>query len=98
MNDKDLQRLANMAAVKAHVQNILNTGRGNVPKPQLHKMQREAMKLDGMFVDLLLKSTSQDSSDDDEALIAKKLKEEKEKLAKKTSVKSPTRLKKASTP
>jgi len=85
MDSKDLQQLANIATVKAHIANILNTGRGVVPKPQLHKLQQEGMKLDKMFVDLLLSSSAQQDKDDIED-ISKRIAEEKAKLSK-TSVK-----------
>jgi hypothetical protein len=79
MDSKDLQQLANIATVKTHIANILNTGRGVVPKPQLHKLQQEGMKLDKMFVDLLLNSSAQQEKDDVED-ISKRIAEEKAKL------------------
>jgi hypothetical protein len=85
MNNEDLQKLANIAAVKNHILNILNTGRGVVPKPQLHKLQQEGMKLDRMFVDLL--SSTMPVDEDDAAEISKRLKEEKAKLETKKVVK-----------
>jgi len=85
MDSKDLQQLANIASVKNHIASILNTGRGVVPKPQLHKLQQEGMKLDKMFVDLLLSSSSQQDKDDIED-INKRIAEEKSKLDR-TSVK-----------
>jgi len=85
MDSKDLQQLANIASVKNHIASILNTGRGVVPKPQLHKLQQEGMKLDKMFVDLLLSSSSQQDKDDIED-INKRIAEERSKLDR-TSVK-----------
>ena len=82
MDDKTLQRLANLATIKNHTLNILNVGRGVVPKPQLHKIQQEAMKLDRMFVDLLLESSAS-SEEDDIADISKRVLEEKAKIAEK---------------
>ncbi len=84
MENENLQQLANIAIVKTHIANILNTGRGVVPKPQLHKLQQEGMKLDKMFVDLLLSSFAQQEKNDED--ISKRIAEEKAKLNK-TSVK-----------
>jgi hypothetical protein len=77
MDSKDLQQLANIAVVKTHIANILNTGRGVVPKPQLHKLQQEGMKLDKMFVDLLLSNSSESEVNED---ISKRVAEEKAKI------------------
>ena len=45
-----LQKLANIATVKNHTQNILNVSRGVIPKPLLHKVQAESVKLDKLLI------------------------------------------------
>jgi len=90
MEDTMLQKLANIATVKNHTQNILNVSRGVIPKPLLHKVQAESVKLDKLFVDLLVgidPAQAESSLEVADAEYIKRLAEEKVKLQTKGVVK-----------
>lgn len=83
MNDLVLQRLANIATVRGHVANILNVGRGVIPKPELHKLQAEGTKLDRLFVSTMLDNTTNDEEEDLKS-ISQRIAEEKTKMVTKS--------------
>lgn len=92
MDRETLRYLADIAAVRGHINNVLGVSRGALQQKVLHQISAKATSLDRLFVDTLLSGRSPGSSgvsvvqqnDDDFVDIAARLQEEKTKLAART--------------
>lgn len=83
MDDKTLQKLANIALISNHVSSLLN--RSDIPKNSLHQLIPLRTKMDQEFIQIMINDKS--SSETDE-YIQKRIEEEKAKSTKKTNKKT----------
>jgi len=89
MDRETLQYLADIAAVRGHINSVLNVSRGAIQQKVMHQISAKATVLDRLFVDTLLSGRSPGSSgeslvqqnNDDFVDIAQRLQEEKAKIA-----------------
>jgi len=87
MDKELLNYLANLAAVRDHINSILNMGRGVIDQKTLHQVSARAGSLDQLFVRVLISgqipgqtASSVNLNNDDYVDISKRVKEEKAKL------------------
>lgn len=84
MDRELLSYLADLAAVRNHINTILNVGRGVIDKKSLHQVSARANSLDTLFVNALLSGrapSGQIKVEDDYEDIRQRVLEEKAKLA-----------------
>lgn len=84
MDKETLEKLAYLSLVSNSISAML--GRGDIPKATLHRLQPVRNKIDKEFLDLILSDSVSKSSEDKD--VAKRIEEEKKKMAKKVVKKS----------
>lgn len=78
---ENLQYLANIASVRSHINNIMSVSRGVVDQKTIHRVSGVSSQLDRLFVKVLLESNLTGGSQEEDVDPAKRVAEEKAKLA-----------------
>lgn len=76
-----MRYLSDIASVRAHINNVMSVSRGVVEQKLLHKVSGVAGQLDRLFVKTLLESNLTGVDQEEEVDVAKRIAEEKAKLA-----------------